>query len=416
MLRLLVVYLIIALASANLLLGSLKTASKRLRPQQERKHLKLLDLHPHYHSTEGIHNELAALAARCPALSVEQKEGVGSNGESSLIDVVTVRAPGAKKLSKNFFLYGEHARELVSAESGLHFAKTLCGETPALQKQAAKVLQSSEFQFIVNGNPASRKKVEEGEFCLRMNPNGVDLNRNWDEAWKKDDTLSDTNPGKESFSEAETRLFRDLVTEYKPEHFLSIHSGTRGMYMPWAYNSEAPAKRNQAKMMNLLRVVDEKYCKCPFGAAGKEVGYDCPGTSLDYVFDKLQTPYAFAVEIFTDEARSTGLEERWAEAMKSKTGALLQVNSHLGHPHFRDVFANHPSSFVQLRSNANHTVQDDPADCFSMFNPQGKEEYDKVMENWSGAYLNMAQIVADNDKDKSTGPDKSPGEDEKQSL
>ena len=33
-------------------------------------------------------------------------------------------------------------------------------------------------------------KVEGGDFCLRVNENGVDLNRNWDEKWEPSPELS----------------------------------------------------------------------------------------------------------------------------------------------------------------------------------------------------------------------------------
>lgn len=32
-------------------------------------------------------------------------------------------------------------------------------------------------------------------------------------------------------------------------------------------------------LWSAVQELDEAHCKCPFGAAGKEVGYDCPGTS-----------------------------------------------------------------------------------------------------------------------------------------
>ena len=50
----------------------------------------------------------------------------------------------------------------------------------------------------MNGNPKSRRKVENGDFCLRVNENGVDLNRNWDEKWAPRTVgyvEADTNPG-----------------------------------------------------------------------------------------------------------------------------------------------------------------------------------------------------------------------------
>jgi len=39
--------------------------------------------------------------------------------------------------------------------------------------------------MIINANPYSRKKVENGEYCLRVNENHVDLNRNWDIHWEE---------------------------------------------------------------------------------------------------------------------------------------------------------------------------------------------------------------------------------------
>merc|ERR1719316_269730 len=239
------------------------------------------------------------------------------------VDVVTIRAPNPKPVNKNFLLFGEHARELISPESGLHFIKTLCGEAGDSER-AKGILQDSEFQIVVNGNPASRKRVEQGDFCLQVNPDGVDLNRNWDEEWQPDaDMGEDTNPGPKPFSEPETQVFKDLVSNYKPTNFLTVHSGTKGMYMPWAYDMEHLANRNQPAMMKILKSLDKEHCECPFGAAGREVGYSCPGTCLDWVYDKLQTPYAFAFEIYTDPGMDDMLKERWTEKMQEEGASFL---------------------------------------------------------------------------------------------
>ena len=37
--------------------------------------------------------------------------------------------------------------------------------------------------MVINVNPKSRMEVENGNYCLRTNENGVDLNRNWDAHW-----------------------------------------------------------------------------------------------------------------------------------------------------------------------------------------------------------------------------------------
>merc|ERR1719217_1227439 len=337
-------------------------------------------------------------------------QSMPSDDGSVNIDVVSVKAPGTSPINKNFLLFGEHARELISPESGFHFIKTLCGETD-LKEKAEQVLQDSEFRIVVNGNPHSRKKVEQGEFCLRVNENGVDLNRNWDEKWQPAQPMaesSDTNPGSAPFSEPETQVFKQLVSEYQPTNFLTVHSDTRGMYMPWAYDMEHLAKRNQPEMMNILRKLDTDHCECPFGAAGKEVGYPCPGTCLDWVYDQLQTPYSFAFEIYIGQQYDEGLAERFHEKMQEQNNtALLQTKTHLAHRKFHDIFKKNPSDFVQLRSNAHHEhniMGMDAMDCFNRFNPDNEDQFHDVVHNWVDAYLDLANMVSSNLKKDAGAP------------
>jgi len=357
----------------------------------------MLKLHPYYHSTQGIHDELVRLSQNCPGMKLETRSSTGDDGSSRDIDVVTIRNTNGTAVNRNFILFGEHARELISPESGLHFVKTLCGET-SLTEKAKSVLQDNDFMIVVNGNPASRQKVEQGDFCLRVNPNGVDLNRNWDEKWEATAELDavDTNPGPKAFSEPETKIFHDLVNDYKPTNFLTIHSGTKGMYMPWAYDMSHLAQRNQPLMMDILKKLDRDHCECPFGAAGKEVGYPCPGTCLDWVYDQGKCDYSFAFEIYTDPSSNDMLKERWQEKMQGDT-SFLQEQSHLGHEYFKDLFTEHPSSFVQLQSHSHRRGNGMTADqCFAQFNPDSEELFNSVVENWSGAYLDLAGYVAYN--------------------
>jgi hypothetical protein len=367
--------------------------------------LAMYRMSPYYHSTQDISNELQALAQRCPGMEFKTMTGTSDDGRSRSIDTIHIRAQGgmAPAVNRNFLLFGEHSRELISPESGLHFVKSLCGETD-LKDKAAEVLKDNEFQIIVNGNPESRKKVEQGDFCLRTNPEGVDLNRNWAEKWEPGSLMAQTDPGPRPFSEPETRVFKQLVEEYRPTNFLTVHSGTKGMYMPWAYDMEHLATRNQPAMMQILKDLDKDHCECPFGAAGKEVGYSCPGTCLDYVYDKLQTQYAFAFEIYTGPEYDEMLKERWQEKMESG-GAYIQTHSSLAHAHFKDLFEKHPTDFVQLKSQRGIGGDMSAEECFSQFNPKSEGEYNSVVENWSSAYLEMAAEVAA--RLKSDGPDTS---------
>jgi len=363
-------------------------------------------LFPFYHTSDEMKKEVVRLSKSCGG---HLKLTTAKDGDMS-IDVVTVRKASAKPVNKVFILFGEHSRELISPESGLYFLRVLCGDVKPVTSEVsssllagvsvAEALEDSEFQMVLNGNPHSRKKVENGDFCLRTNPDGVDLNRNWDEEWQREATAGindESNPGPKPFSEPETRIFKKLVAEFRPTTFLTVHSGTRGMYMPWAYDRGHLAKKNGAAMMDVLKALDKDHCECPFGAAGQEVGYPCPGTCLDYAYDKLNTSYAFAFEIYTSADQDVALKQRWDEKMGSGGAALLQQGHNLGHAHFHDVFSHHTSDFVSLaslKSGVTNEKRVEDMQCFRMFNPMQKSDYTKNIQNWAQAYLQMSSMVA----------------------
>ena len=107
--------------------------------------------------------------------------------------------------------------------------------------------------IVINGNPISRKKVEEGDWCLRTNENGVDVNRNWSYEWKSEDCSgeSETCPGDAPFTEPEPTETKDLLHEFGADIFITIHSGTLGLFTPWAYSTEK-ASENEGPMLEVL--------------------------------------------------------------------------------------------------------------------------------------------------------------------
>lgn len=52
-------------------------------------------------------------------------------------------------------------------------------------------------------------------------------------------------------------------------------------------------------MLEIVNSIHDKYCnECGVGAAGKEVGYLCPGTCLDYIYENVGADFSFAFEIY----------------------------------------------------------------------------------------------------------------------
>lgn len=128
-----------------------------------------------------------------------------------------------------------------------------------------------ELRLILNANPKSRARVEQGDYCLRENENGVDLNRNYRSHWKAvatyhltllqeiDPDHKRTNPGPFAFSERETQIVSDQLRTFNPHMFLSIHSGTLGLFAPWAYTQDL-ATENQENMVKVLSEVQSRHC------------------------------------------------------------------------------------------------------------------------------------------------------------
>ena len=314
---------------------------------------------------------------------------------------------------KAFFLFGEHARELISPETALRMAEDLCMLHEETKEEATQLLAHTNLLMVPNANPLGRLSVEKGNTCQRVNENGVDMNRNWDSHWQPDEGAvgSDTYPGKHAFSEPEVRNLKALVDWYKPSLFVTVHSGTLGMYTPYAYSTDVPHD-DPSDLKNMINIIDKlnpDYCQCPSGPAGKEVGYLCPGTCLDYAYDNAKTKYSFAFEIFASDADK--IHQQYKE---SRREALLEVGTlrygehdhHHDHDHSLGHQPNHNnqdkhvsvpeySCFLQTAEESSSSLVDalTPEECVGYFNPLTRSQYDQTTQKWSEAFLKMTNLA-----------------------
>lgn len=354
-----------------------------------------------YRESDKVSAELQRLASKCPGFALSKTKS--DNGVK--LDVMRVQLPGSSTAApasrhRVAVVFGEHARELVTVESGIHFMRTLCGEVdPASGKDidSSSLAQlspssntlvdlknfASELMIFPNANPISRRVVEKGDYCLRANEDGVDLNRNWASHWEAGDVSlhDDAPPGKAPFSEPETRILRDTLAEYKPSFFLSVHSGNLGVFAPYAYAKNAPTPT--PKTISLLEDVARTYCKCPFGGAAQTIGYPCPGTSLDYVHDTLKAPNSFAVEIWIGgEEEQRGFRQRY-EAQEARYQGKDD-------PMLSSLLERRSSNAERKRNRkTSQSLQSTPNWCLQNFNPTEKPQFDDVLTRWTQAYLTM---------------------------
>mmetsp|Transcript_44962 Transcript_44962/g.97673 ORF Transcript_44962/g.97673 Transcript_44962/m.97673 type:complete len:364 (-) Transcript_44962:33-1124(-) len=340
-----------------------------------------------YHTTDELSQAYAELAKTCPDMKLSTRDD-DTTGLS--LEYVTMSRIGGETKKKALLVFGEHARELVTAESGLHFLKQMC------LGAASKALDKVEFHIIPNANPEGRKKVEAGDYCKRTNERGVDLNRNFGDSHREsvhEKPGDQMNPGPKGFSEPESRIVRNLIDELKPELYLSVHSGAYLLGAPFGYTSQEAPKHSD-DMKNILGPISEKYCgnNCPYGALAEMIGYNSPGCDIDYAVES-GVPYAFTWEIYT----SQDAREMYAEKAKAMRGEGDGLSMAAGL-----FFAGQKrlSSFVQTgkqgflrKSGAIDTDWDDGRVCFQDFNPGDATELSQVLDNWSNAYVDLAAAV-----------------------
>ncbi len=273
------------------------------------------------------------------------------------------------------FLFGEHSRELISAESALRTVKYLCGvdTTDAIRARVKQALSKYNFLIFPNVNPEGRVIVEGGRYCHRTNARHVDLNRNWASHWKSGG-LRETAPGPSAFSEGETKLVRDVVQAFRPDVFMSVHSGALGMYTPYAYKKSHAVihhdksivsflEAGKSKMIQVLREVNKDYCRCGVGAAALELNYLCPGNCMDYVFDEMRVPYSFAFEIwdgktYANDKVANLLEANTAEEMLERLDQESEHDHNHNHNHDHDHNHEHTEAETEAETETDADMND----------------------------------------------------------
>lgn len=351
-------------------------------------------------------------AVSCGRKKPQSSEGSDSE-PPSCIDVVTVWQPQAdqslptKDRAQAMFIFGVHARELVSAESGLDLVRSLCepfGE--AELKRARVALARSNFLIVPNVNPTSRRAVEEGDLCRRGNAHGVDLNRNWetpgghDGSWRQAWQVgTEEDPGPEAFSEPETTALLDLIKEMSPDLLVDVHSGAYFLATPDNGTLASPGTGPANAASKLLSAVSKRYCKgqCPVGSLSNMEGRLLRGCAIDYAAGALSVPFAFAFEIYADPTR----RERWAEEGdgKEKTGSFLDIQ--LTRPTLEAATQRLRKALTddvdrqQFRSALDPgTDKGNPEACARQFFPLSAAELDSVLRQWSPAFLDTSIAVA----------------------
>jgi len=276
---------------------------------------------PSYHTNTELFQAYAELDSSCSALTLT-KETESADGWPLM--TAEYGSAGASK-AKVMFVFGIHGREYLGAEIGLALMKKLCEKDDA---RVASLLEGAHFKFFPLMNPSGRagnmpeKKISEdhGEECIlrRTNSNGVDLNRNFNVSWNaaegngKDFGLVDWR-GPNAESEIETQLLVAQGRDFSPDLYIDVHTGAFTMLTPYSCNmTELKGVKPEvaAAQMELLEEVqsgsESKFSEQPAKGQGSQLLYVATGTTMDFFFNEVGTPYAYTWETF--DASVNGVE------------------------------------------------------------------------------------------------------------
>ena len=261
-----------------------------------------------YHNYTEMKDELAKLHQEFPNETALFSIGKSLEGR----DIVGIRISGDLSKASTFpgalFMGGHHAREHLSVEVPLRFARYLLEENKKANPQVAKLVQSRDIQIVPAVNPDGLEyDISRGGYELwrknrRRNSDGtygVDLNRNYAYKWgtggSSKNPSSDTYMGPTPFSEPETQAVRAWV-ENTPNAtmLLSFHTFSELILYPWGHtNSPVANARDRSVFVKMGKEMAKWNRYTPQQSSQL---YIASGDTVDWAYGEHQM-FAFTFEL-----------------------------------------------------------------------------------------------------------------------
>ncbi|KAG8378075.1 hypothetical protein BUALT_Bualt08G0100300 [Buddleja alternifolia] len=336
--------------------------------------------HDLYHTSGALLEEVESLVHRHPdKLTLEKisSKNKGYEAEMTIVTYCRNRKESDDRAKLRILLtFGQHGRELITTELALRLLSILSEEEflPNVDRATLnRTLDRLVIKIVPMENLNGRKRVEDGELCERRNGLIVNLavfvvkykirlrkmQYSQSLSFLQEEELISTetglwigakrrrsdydpyeeNPGTAPFSEPETQIMRKLSISFEPHIWVNVHSGMEALFMPYDHKNTTPEGIPSQIMKSMLEELNHFHLKdnCLIGSGGGSVGYLAHGTATDYMYDIARVPMAFTFEIYGD----------------------LKASS---------------------------------KDCFKMFNPIDITSFNGVLNDWSGAFVQMFNI------------------------
>lgn len=219
---------------------------------------------------------------------------------------------------------GTHAREFITISTCLATANNLArlyGGTGAAAEKATAMLDLYDWYIVPVHNPDGydyaywvsrlwrKNRRQNNGICF-----GVDLNRNWNSNFggtgSSGQSCSDTYRGNSALSEPETAALNDAVQTTNTVAFISIHSYSQYILLPWGYQSSKPSDYNT--LLRIARSAEaelESYYNTAFlVGTPPDILYVASGGAYDHMKLNNGIKYSFTYELRPGSGSSWGFE------------------------------------------------------------------------------------------------------------
>ncbi|MBU1699406.1 MAG: hypothetical protein KJ831_04595 [Candidatus Eisenbacteria bacterium] len=204
-----------------------------------------------------------------------------------------------------------HAREIMTVEIVLHYARYLCEhyETDPL---AAFLVDNRQIWFIPVVNPDgflyNEQIAPNGGGMWRKNRRvngggcyGVDPNRNYTYEWggtgTSPDPCDDTYKGPYAGSEPEIQAMMNFMIDHNFVTQNSYHSVAAAILHPWGYTAAECPEDDLFEAMGMEMASENGYI---VGQPGETIGYSAAGTTFDWAYGEQTLKnkiYSFTTEV-----------------------------------------------------------------------------------------------------------------------
>jgi carboxypeptidase T len=293
-----------------------------------------------FHNYDELKAELQTLAASHASIAALDSIGKSVEGRELMRLRISKDLAHASQLPAMLLTGGHHAREHVSVEVPLMFAKRLLSLYDAGDAQAIRLIGSRDIQIVPLVNPDGAEwDIQRGVYKMwRKNRAansdgsfGVDLNRNYSQGWNNvegasGDPGTETFRGTSAFSEPETQAVKKWIdSTSNATTLLTLHTYSQLILYPWGSSYDPIANARDAQVFKTMaKTMSQWNGYSPMQASNL---YAVSGEMCDWAYDTHKL-FAFTFEMDPSSFVSDGFypgEAKLPEIFEKNFPAIMYM-------------------------------------------------------------------------------------------